>query len=98
MTTDTNQIHYDAVHRQEPFRVRSGGKPPRLSFALPGRLVRRLGSIVLVLPRAVHHGRHDDAVRRGVAAQLIGDQTERSTALSFQQLTEEPRSGVAVAP
>ena len=53
MTTDTKQIQDDAVHRQEPLRVRSGGKPPHLSFALPGRLVRRLGSIVLVLPRAV---------------------------------------------
>jgi hypothetical protein len=47
-----------------------------MSLALAGRLVRRFGSIVLVLSRPVHHGRHDCAVRRRVTAQLVGDQTE----------------------
>ena len=56
--------------------MRGGGNPPHLSLALAGRLVRRFGSIVLVLPRPVHHGRHDCAVRRRVTAQLVGDQTE----------------------
>ena len=56
VTTDTKQIQYDAVYRQEPLRVRSGGEPPHLSLALPRRLVSHLRSIILVRPSAVHHG------------------------------------------
>ncbi len=84
VTTDTKQIQHDAMHRQESLRVRGRFESTHLSLTLPGRLVRHFGSIVLVLPRAMHHGRHDDAVRRRVTAQLIGEQTERSTALPFQ--------------
>ena len=54
--TDTKQIRYDAVHRQEPLRVRRRGEPPHLSLALAGRLVRSFCSIILVLSRAMHHG------------------------------------------
>ena len=39
--------------------------------------MRHLGSIVLVLPGAVDHGRHHGTVRRCVAAQLVRDQTPR---------------------
>ena len=39
VTTDTKEIQHDAVHRQEPLRVCSRGKPPHLSLALAGRLV-----------------------------------------------------------
>ena len=55
VTTDTNfggQIHeHDAVHRQEPLRLRSRGEPPHLSLTLAGRLVRHFRPIVLVLLR-----------------------------------------------
>ena len=68
VTTDTKQIQHDAVHRQEPLRLRSRGEPPHLSLTLAGRLVRHFRPIVLVLLRAVHHCGHDRAVRRGIAA------------------------------
>ena len=31
VTTDTKEIQHDAVHRQEPLRVRSRGEPSHLS-------------------------------------------------------------------
>ncbi len=68
VTAETEQIQHDAVHREETLRVRGGGEPPQVALALPGRLVRHLRSIVPVLPGAVNHGRHDGAVRCGVAA------------------------------
>ena len=54
VAADTEQIRHDAVHRQDPLRVRGGRALPHLAFALAGRLVRHLRSIVLELPRAVH--------------------------------------------
>ena len=89
VTTDTEQIQHDALHRQESLRVRGRFEPPHLSLALPGRLVRHFGSIVLVWPRAVQHGGHDGAVRRRIAAERVRDQPARLPALSFQQLTKE---------
>ena len=97
VTADPKQIQHNTMHRQEPLRVGDRAEASHLTFALTGRLVRHFRAIVLVLPRAVYHGRHDGAERRRVAAQLIGDQTERSTTLPFQQLPEEPHSGVAIA-
>ena len=55
VTTDTKQIQHDAVHRQEPLRLRSRGEPPHLSLTRAGRLVRHVRPIVLVLLRTVHH-------------------------------------------
>ena len=68
-----------------------------LALALPGRLVRDFGTIVRVLVRAANHGRHHGAERRGVAAQLIRNQSARLLALAFQQLTEEPLRRAAIA-
>jgi hypothetical protein len=45
------------MHRQESLRMRDGFEPPHLAFALPGRLMREIGSIVFVLPGAVHDRR-----------------------------------------
>ena len=98
MATDPKQIQHDAVHRQEPLRVRSRGEPPHLSLALAGRLVRHFRSIVLVLSRAMHHGRHDRAVRRRVAAQLVRDQPARGMPFAFQQCSKELDGRPAVAP
>ena len=98
VTTDPKQIQHDAMHRQEPLRVRGGGEPPHLSLTRPGRLVRDFRPIVLVLPRAVQHGGHDRAVRRRIAAELVRDQPARLPALSFQQLTKEARRRPAIAP
>ena len=64
-------------------------KATHLALTLTDRLMREFRAIVLVLPRAMHHGRHRGAVRRSVAAELIRDQAARFPALSFQQLPEE---------
>ena len=59
-------------------------EPSHLALALPRRLMRDLRSIVFVLPGAVDRPRHRGLVRRGIAAELVGDRTPRSTALPFQ--------------
>ena len=82
MTPQAKEIPNEAVHRQESLRVSGGFEPPHLSLALAGRLMRDFGSIVLVLRRAVHNGRHHDAVGRRVAAKLVGDQTPWRTAVA----------------
>jgi hypothetical protein len=98
MPADTKEVLHEAVHRQEALRVSDRLEATHLAFTLPGRLMREFRAIVLVLPRAVHHGRHRGAVRRGVAAQLIRDQTAGLPALSFQQLPEKTGGRPPIAP
>ena len=71
-------------------------KPANIKLR-PDGTVRGFRAVVLVLPGAVHHGRHDRAVRRRVAAQFIGDEPPRYPALVFQQLPKEARGGLPVA-
>jgi hypothetical protein len=92
------EIANDPVHRQETLRVSAGFEPPHLSLALAGRLMGDFRSIVLVLLRAVNHRRHHEAVGRRVAAQLVGDQPSRRTALRFQQHPEEAFGGTPITP
>ena len=84
VTPDAKEISNESMHRQESLCMRDGFESPHLPFALAGRLMRDLGSIVFVLLRAVHDRRHHNAVGRRVAAQLVRDQTPRRAALSFQ--------------
>jgi hypothetical protein len=77
VTPHPKEISNESMHRQESLCVRDGFEPPHLPFALAGRLMRDLGSIVFVLLGAVHDRRHHNAVGRRVAAQLVRDQTTR---------------------
>ena len=79
VAADTKEILHGSVYREKPLRVRGGFKPAHLSLALSGRLMRDLRSVVLVLPRAVHDGRHHGTVRRRVTAQLVCDPVGRGT-------------------
>ena len=56
-----------AVDREKPLRGRGGCEPAHLSLALSRRLMRTRCAVVRILPRAVNHGWHHGAVRRGVA-------------------------------
>ncbi len=91
VAADTKEILNESVHREKTLRVRGGFEPAHLSLALPRGLMRNLRSIVFVLPGAVDNGRHRGAVRRGIAAELVRDQTERSTALPDFSLRAVPR-------
>ena len=84
VTSHTKEIPHESVYRQKTLRVRGRLKPLHLSLALAGPLVRHLRSIVLVLPRAVNNRRHDRAVRRRVAAQLVRNQLVRCATLFLQ--------------
>ncbi len=64
MTANTEQILDGSVHREKPLRVRGRFEPAHLALALPGRLVRDLGTIVRVLVCDVDDGRHHSSVRR----------------------------------
>ncbi len=96
--TDPNQIQDDAMHRQEPLRVRDGRKLAHLSLASPRGLMRDCRSSVFVLPSTVHDGRHHGAVRRSVAEELVRDQTVWHAALSVQQCPEETCSRTSITP
>ena len=98
VAADTKEILDGAVHREKPLRVGRRFEPAHLTLPLPGRLVRDFGPVVRVPVRAVDHGRHHGAAGRGVAAEFVGDQSPRDTALSFQQLAEEPGGGPLIAP
>ena len=67
--------------------------PPFLSR----RLVRHLRTVVRQLIRTVDHRRHHRAARRGVAAELVGDQSARDTTLPFQQFPEEAHCGAPIS-
>ena len=97
VAADTKEILHGSVHREKPLCVRGGLEPPHLALPLPGRLVGDFRPIVRVLVRAVNHGRHHRAAGRWVAAQLVGDQSSRDTALSFQQLPEEAEGRQPIA-
>ena len=98
VAADTKEILNGAVHREKPLRVGSRFEPAHLTLPLPGRLVRDFGPVVRVPVRAVDHGRHHGAAGRGVAAEFVGDQSPRDTALSFQQFAEEPDGRPPMAP
>ena len=98
VSTDPKQILHGTVHRQEALRVSNGLEPSHLTFALPRRLMRDLRSVVFVLSRAVYDGRHHRTVRRGIAAQLVCDQSARNAALSFQQFPKETGGRPSIAP
>ena len=67
---DPKEILDDAAHRGESLQMGGRLEPAHLPCPLAGRLMRDLGSIVVVLPGTVDHGRHHGTVRRGVTAQL----------------------------
>ena len=98
VAADTKEILDGAVHREKPLRVGRRFEPAHLTLPLPGRLVRDFGPVVRVPVRAVDHGRHHGAAGRRVAAQLVGDQSSRDTALAFQQLAEKADGGSPIAP
>ena len=71
VSTDPKQILHGTVHRQEALRVADRRESSHLALALPRRLMRDFRSVVLILLRAVHDGRHHGTVRRGIATQLV---------------------------
>ena len=98
VAADPKQILHGIVHRQETLRMFNRLESSHLAFALPRRLMRDFRSVVLVLLRAVDHGRHHRAVRCRVAAQLVDDQTARRAALTFQQFPKETLSRSSITP
>ena len=74
---DTKEVLLEAVHREEALRVSDQIEPAHLVLALPCRLMRDLGSVVVILPRAVYDGRHHGAVRRPITEELVRDQAQR---------------------
>ncbi len=48
------EVLHETMHRQEALRVFDRFEPSHLALAVPGRLMRDLGAVVLVLPGAVH--------------------------------------------
>ena len=54
MAPHTKEVLHETVHRQKALRVSDRFEPPHPVLALPRRLMRDLGSVVLVLHGAMH--------------------------------------------
>ncbi len=97
VSSDTEEILGDSVHRQESLGLSRGFEPSHSSLPLSGRLVRDFCPIVRVSAGVMDNGRHDRSLRGGIAPQLVGDQSSGLASLAFQQLTEETFSGTPIA-
>ena len=75
------------MRREEALRVTGRLKLSHVALSLPGDLMGHLRSVVRVLRGVVHHRWDHRAV--GVARELVGDETARLVALSFQELAEK---------
>ena len=89
---DPKQVQHGAVYRQEALRMCDGGESSHLSLTHACGLVRDFRAVILVLSGAVHHGRHDRAVCRRVAAPSIGDQPPRHPGLGPSTASRKNRA------
>ncbi len=87
------EIPDGAVHRQKPLSLSSGFEPSHLSFALPGRLMRNLCSVVRVARCDMLDRGHHTPVRGPIASELVGDQPSW-----FAPLREEPPGRTHISP
>ena len=92
----SEQVLDYAVGRGEALQMGRRFEAAHLALPLPGRLMRHFRAVVRVAIRAVHDGRHHDAVGRGVAAEFVGDQPAGETPLFFQQFPKEPDGGTPI--
>ena len=97
VSSDAEEVLDKFMNGQESLGLTRRFEPSHLPFTLPRRLVRDLGSIVLVLVGAVDDGWHDLAVSGAVASQLVGDEPPGWPALPLQQLTKEAFRGSPIA-
>ena len=86
------------MNRQESLRLAHRFETAHRWFALPRRLMGKLGSIVRVLTRVMDRVRHHLAMRGSVASEFIGDKPPRRSALLLEKPTEEPDRGCLVSP
>ena len=98
MSRDCKQVSHRAVNRQESLRLAHRFEAAHRTFALPRRLMGKLGSIVRVLTRVMERVRHHLAMRGSVASEFIGDKPPRRSALLLEKPTEEPGRGGLVPP
>src|SRR3954467_11677691 len=87
-----------AMSGQELLGLAGRLEPLHAPFALAGRLMRILRTIVEVAVLSVLDVRDDPALGRGVAFQLIGHHDPRHIAQALQQLLEEALGRHGVAP
>jgi hypothetical protein len=86
------------MHREEGLGLARRSEAAQCSLPFPRWLVRKLGTVVRILLRAVHRVRRRLALRGRVASQLVGGEPARRATLPFPQRAEEPRGGPAVPP
>jgi hypothetical protein len=84
VASDSEEILDDSVYRPESLRLSHGFESSHLSLALSDRLMRDFSPIVSVAFGVVRNRRHDSAVRRLIAPQLVGDQWPRFPFLTLQ--------------
>ena len=98
MSRDCKQVSHRAVNRQESLRLTHRLETAHRTFALPRRLMGKLGSIVRVLTRVMERVRHHLAMRGSVASEFVGDKAPRRSALLLEKPAKEPGRGCLVPP
>ena len=84
--------------RHKPLGCNDSAGPLHRPFALPGRLVGVLGSIIQMFRLSMLDRRHGGGVCDLVTGKLVGDQHPRPAALLLQKFLEEPGRGPAISP
>ena len=82
--SNPEEVLDDSVNGEEALRLAWRLEPAHLSFALPGRLMGDLRSVVGVLHRIVDQGRHGDSMSGAIAPQLVGHQQQGLGSLTLQ--------------
>ncbi len=67
-------------------------------FSLSRRLMRHFGAVIRIDLIEVFHGRHDRAVRGGVALEFVGHQPSWFTALAFEEMAKEAFGRLFISP
>ena len=84
MPSESKQIVDDAMNGEKPLSLRRRLKPSHLPLTLPRWLMRDLCPVVGVSRCIVRYGRHDGATSGSIATKSIGNEANRSGALTLQ--------------
>src|ERR1700684_993844 len=87
---------YDSVHLEKALSMSRGLEAPHPSFAFTRRLMRVLRPVIQIPMLPMSNTGHNDPLRGGVAAQLIGNDHTRFCSRTPQQFAKKPHGSKTV--
>ena len=82
MPTQVEKIRYGSMNTQESLCLPDRLELPHPSLSHPGRLMRLLSAIILILPSAVDRLWDQFALSNAIAAQFVGNDLSRLAAMA----------------